>query len=292
MATRSAPVSTVLGDAAGALVRLARRQPMLSREEERDLARRARRGDRDAVSRLVKSHLRLVIGIAERYRAPGLHKGDLIQEGCIGLMQALQRFNPDHEARLATYARLWIKSAIQDHVVRSWSLVRLSTSTAQKSLFFNLRRMRAALSETGESLSESAVRHVAAALNQTEAEVRRMARRLVGPDLSLDVAAGDQAGASSWVSQLADDAPTPEDAAIRRDETRRWTGALAAALGELRDRERLVIRRRYLSDVATTLEGLGRELGISKERVRQIEARAMAKLRRILSQRVGEQATV
>jgi RNA polymerase sigma-32 factor len=279
-------------DATGALVRAARAQPMLSREEECDLARRAHRGDPDAVSRLVKSHLRLVIRIAERYRAPGLHRGDLIQEGCLGLLQALQRFNPDHEARLATYARLWIKSAIQDHVVRSWSLVRLSTSTAQKSLFFNLRRMGAALSETGGSLSEAAARRIAGALNQTEAEVRRMARRVVGPDLSLDLPGGVEADGTAWVERLVDDAPSPEDEAIRRDESRRWVAALAAALGELRDRERLVIRRRYLSDVAATLEGVGRELGISKERVRQIEARAMAKLRAILVQRFGEEPAV
>ncbi len=272
-----------------ALIQAARRAPMLTRDEERALARKAASGDREAVSRLIASHLRLVIKIADRYRAPGLAKADLVHEGCIGLIQALKRFNPDHDARLSTYAMWWIKAAIQDHVVRSWSMVRIGTSTAQKSLFFNLRRMRAALSDTGDSLSEAAARSIAKALNVTERDVRRMADRLRGPDRSLDETRGDDE--TSWLEELPDPATDPEQSLIRSDELRHHVGLLASALGQLKDRERLIITRRYLSGVAVTLEGLGKELGISKERVRQIEARAMAKLRTIITPRTKTGAT-
>ena len=267
-----------------ALISAARRAPMLSREEERELARRALRGDRDAVARLVTSHMRLVIRIAERYRAPGLSRADLIHEGCLGLVQALKGFNPDRDARLSTYAMWWIKASIQDHVVRSWSLVRIGTSTAQKSLFFNLRRLRAALSETGESMSEAAVRKIAHTLGVAERDVRRMADRLRGPDRSLDTPLAEDP-ASTWIEQLPDPAEDPEQSLIRRDERRHRLGIIASALDHLKDRERLVITRRYLSDVAITLEGLGKELGISKERVRQIEAHAMAKIRTLATPR-------
>ncbi len=262
---------------------------MLSRDEERALARRAAGGDPEAVSRLIASHLRLVIKIADRYRAPGLPKADLVHEGCIGLIQALKRFNPDHDARLSTYAMWWIKSAIQDHVVRSWSMVRIGTSTAQKSLFFNLRRMRAALSDTGDSLSEAAARSIAKALNVTERDVRRMAERLRGPDRSLDE--HQDADEPSLLDSLPDPTTDPEQSLIRRDELRHRLSLLANALAELKDRERLIITRRYLSEVAVTLEGLGKELGISKERVRQIEARAMAKLASVISRFVDTEAT-
>lgn len=272
-----------------ALIQAARRAPMLTRDEERALARKAASGDRDAVSRLIASHLRLVIKIADRYRAPGLAKADLVHEGCIGLIQALKGFNPDHEARLSTYAMWWIKSAIQDHVVRSWSMVRIGTSTAQKSLFFNLRRMRAAISDTGDSLNEAAARSIAKALNVTERDVRRMADRLRGPDRSLDESQGEDD--TSWLEALPDPATDPEQSLIRSDELRYRLSLLANALGQLKDRERLIITRRYLSGVAVTLEGLGKELGISKERVRQIEARAMAKLSSIISPRIDTEAT-
>jgi RNA polymerase sigma-32 factor len=273
-----------------ALIQAARHAPMLTRDEERVLARKAASGDRDAVSRLIASHLRLVIKIADRYRAPGLAKADLVHEGCIGLIQALKGFNPDHDARLSTYAMWWIKSAIQDHVVRSWSMVRVGTSTAQKSLFFNIRRMRAALSDTGDSLSEAAARNIAKALNVTERDVRRMADRLRGPDWSLDERHGEDEE-TSWLEELPDTATDPEQSLIRSDELRHRLGLLANALAQLKDRERMIITRRYLSEVAVTLEGLGKELGISKERVRQIEARAMAKLRAIITPRIDTGAT-
>ncbi|MFP6757955.1 MAG: sigma-70 family RNA polymerase sigma factor, partial [Alphaproteobacteria bacterium] len=197
---------------------------------------------------------------------------------------ALEGFNPDRDARLSTYAMWWIKASIQDHVVRSWSLVRIGTSTAQKSLFFNLRRLRAALSETGESMSEAAVRKIAHTLGVAERDVRRMADRLRGPDRSLDAPLAEDS-ASTWIEQLRDPADDPEQALIRRDERRHRLGIIASALDHLKDRERLVITRRYLSDVAITLEGLGKELGISKECVRQIEARAMAKIRALATLR-------
>jgi RNA polymerase sigma-32 factor len=269
-------------DAERALIRAARRAPMLTRDEERQLARRALGGDREAVARLVTSHMRLVIRIAERYRSPGLSRAELIHEGCLGLIQALKRFNPDHDARLSTYAMWWIKSSIQDHVVRSWSLVRIGTSTAQKSLFFNLRRMRAALSDTGDSMSEAAARSIARTLGVAERDVRRMAERLRGQDRSLDAPLGEEPG-SAWLEHLPDPAEDPEEDLIKRDEKHHRLSAITAALGQLKDRERLIITRRYLSDVAVTLEGLGKELGISKERVRQIEATAMDKIRAMVA---------
>ena len=258
------------------LLREARRQPMLSRDEERDLARRARTGDRDAAGRLVGSHLRLVIRIANRYRGNGLAMADLVQEGCVGLMQALRRFDPDHDARLSTYSMWWIKAAIQDHVMRSWSLVRIGTTKSQKSLFFNLRRLRTALNETGDSLSDTAVRFVADKLGVSEPEVRRMEQRLSGQDRSLHAVAED---GLEWIDRLPDERATPEQAVIALDELRTKVGLMGAALAALTQRELLIIRRRYLSEAAMTLEALGKELGVSKERVRQIESRAMRKMR-------------
>ena len=146
----------------------ARRRPMLSREEERDLARRARAGDQKAVTCLVGSHLRLIIRVAERYGGPGLAKADLVQEGCVGLMQALNRFNPDKGARFSTYCIWWIKAAIQEHAMRSWSLVRIGTTSAQKTLFFDLRRLSAVLNETGDSLSDKGVCRVALMLRVSQ----------------------------------------------------------------------------------------------------------------------------
>jgi RNA polymerase sigma-32 factor len=263
----------------------ARRQPMLSRDEERDLARRARSGDRDALGRLVGSHLRFVIRIADRYRSSGLAMADLVQEGCVGLMQALQRFNPDHDARLATYSMWWIKAAIQNHVMRSWSLVRIGTTNAQKSLFFNLRRLRNALNETGDSLSDAGIRRIADMLGVSERDVQRMEQRLGGPDRSLNEQGGDEEGLE-WIERLPDERPTPEQAVVGLDELRMKLDLLATALTELTQRELLIIRRRYLSEVAVTLEALGKELGISKERVRQIEARAMRKMRAFVAPRL------
>ncbi|MFP6754608.1 MAG: sigma-70 family RNA polymerase sigma factor [Alphaproteobacteria bacterium] len=159
----------------------ARRQPMLWREEERDFARRARAGDQKAVTCLVGSHLRLIIWVAERYGGPGSAKADLVQEGCVGLMQALHRFNPDKGARFSMYSIWWIKAAIQEHAMRSWSLVRIGTTSAQKILFFNLRRLRAVLNETGDSLSDKGVCSVARMLRVSQRDVRPMELRFVGP---------------------------------------------------------------------------------------------------------------
>lgn len=273
------------------LLREARRQPMLSRDEERELARRARSGDREAVHRLVGSHLRFVIKIARRYRGSGLGMADLVQEGCVGLMQALHRFNPDNDARLATYAMWWIKAAIQDHVMRSWSLVRIGTTAAQKSLFFNFRRLRARLNEGTETISDAAVQTIARTLNVSERDVRAIAQRFDNPDRYFEDLSRNDLG-DSPVDQLPDDDPTPEDRLLICDDRRFNLGLMVVALTELTQRELLIIRRRYLSEVSMTLESIGTELGVSKERVRQIEAGAISKMRAFMLARLDGQGVI
>jgi len=274
-----------------ALLEAARRPPVLTPEEERDLARRASDGDEQAASVLVESHLRFVIRIAERYRNYGLAMADLVQEGCVGLVQAVRKFDPEHHARLSTYAVWWIRAAIQDHVMRSWSLVRIGTTAAQKSLFFNFRRMKLRLDEGGETLSEAAIRAIAARLRVSERDVRKMEARMSGRDRSLDIPTVDDGDeGDAWVDRLPDEEPDQEQRIISRDDFRAKIGLLAGALAELTARELLVIRRRYLSEASVTLESLGREMGVSKERVRQIEAQAMAKLRAFMMTRLGEGA--
>jgi len=264
----------------------ARRRPMLSREEERDLARRARAGDQKAVTCLVGSHLRLIIWVAERYGGPGSAKADLVQEGCVGLMQALHRFNPDKGARFSTYCIWWIKAAIQEHAMRSWSLVRIGTTSAQKTQFFDLRRLSAVLNETGDSLSDKGVCRVALMLRVSQRHVRRMEQRFVGPDYSLNDI-GEPGNAEEWVNRLPDLAPTPDQRREERNNLRVRRGLLTAGLAELTKREVSVIRSRYLSsDVKKTLESVSKELGLLKERVRQIEVRAMTKLRAFILPKV------
>ena len=268
------------------------RQPMVTRNEEVELARRCREGDAAATGRLINSHLRFVIKIARRYRLYGVPMTDLIQEGTVGLIEAVRRFNPERNVRLATYAMWWIRAAIQDHVVRSWSLVRVGTTAAQKSLFFSLRRMRDDIREGADSLGEESLRNLAAWAKRSNvqlADALTVAKRLACRDQSLHVPlGGSNDGNLEWIDNLADDRPTPEEVLSETNERKFVATLLTRSLAILPEREQLIIRRRYLVEVASTLEALARELGISKERVRQLEARALAKLREVLSPALDE----
>ena len=260
-------------------------EPVLGRDEERELARRAEAGDAEAAGRLIASHLRFVIKIARRYRGSGLPMSDLIQEGTVGLIRAVRRFNPDRGVRLSTYAMWWIRSAIQDHVVHSWSLVRMGTTNAQKAMILRLRQVTTELIGGAEGLSDEITARLAKSFGATANEVATLARRLAGRDRSLDqpMAGPDGDGNQrTWMDCLASDAPTPEQAVAEASE-RRFVGEIVGkALAMLPPREQLVIRKRYFEDVRQTFEAIGRELGVSKDRVRQLETRALANLRELL----------
>lgn len=267
----------------------AMRVPLLNREREFALARRWR-DDRDeaALHELILSYTRLVVSTAARFRGYGLPLGDLIQEGNIGLMQAAARFDPEREIRFSTYAAWWVRAAIQDYVLRNWSIVRAGTTAAQKSLFFNLRRLRARLAGSGGQPLDSEGRDkIAAALRVDAAEVEAMERRFAGADQSLNAPIAE-GRTEDREALIVDQRPSPEEVVtgMRDAATRsRW---LAEALGELSDRERTIIAQRRLQENGATLEALGADLGISKERVRQLETRALTKLKASMLKRAGD----
>jgi RNA polymerase sigma-32 factor len=263
--------STIAG-----LRRLNLRRKRLSRIRERELFRRLQGGDGVAVAELVLSHLRFVMHVARRYRGDGQPLSDLFQEGVVGLIEAIKRFNPDRDTRLATYAMWWIRASIQDYVVRSRSLVKIGTTAAQKALFFHLRRRLGG----GETPSDELVRALAARFNTSVAEVLSLARRIARPDQSLESATVD--GAAPLIDSIADDRPTPEEALVAASEFRLWRSRLVGALTALPPRELLIIKRRFLAERATSLAALAAELELSKERVRQLEIRALARLRAVL----------
>lgn len=271
--------------ARGPMIRAAMKAPYLDREEERELTVRWRdEGDQDALHRVTTAHMRLVIAIAGRFRHFGLSMSDLIQEGHVGLLEAAARFDPDRDVRFSTYATWWIRASIQDHILRNWSIVRGGTSSAQKALFFNLRRLRARLSQGAEPLSSDAIyRTISASLGVPVKDVALMDARLSGPDSSLNAPASDDPnGTSNRMDFLVSDAPLPDEVVSGTIDGERRTGWLRSALGVLNDRELRIIEERRLQDEGATLEELGGKLGISKERVRQIESRALAKLRSAL----------
>lgn len=254
--------------------------PLLAREEEFDLARRWReQGDEKALHALVRAYGRLVIAMAGRFRLYGLPSGDLVQEGNVGLMQAAARFDADRDVRFSTYATWWIKAAMQDFVLRNWSIVRTGTTAPQKSLFFNLRRLRAKIEEaSGGALDDAGRDKIAETLGVSKADVCSMEQRLAGSDQSLNAPISDTSEDDAQ-SFLPDTGPSPEEIVIglRDAETRsKW---LKEALDSLSPRERQIICERRLGDEPVTLEKLGQSLGVSKERVRQLENRALAKLR-------------
>jgi RNA polymerase sigma-32 factor len=258
--------------------------PYLERDDERKLAVRWKDNrDDQALHKLAHAHMRLVIAIAARFRHYGLPLADLIQEGHVGLLEAAARFEPDREVRFSTYATWWIRAAIQDYVLRNWSIVRGGTSSNQKALFFNLRRLRAKLARHGDVAPSAAFAQIATALGVSRRDVELMNARLSGPDVSLNAPLTDsESGADERGDFLVDGNPLPDEAVGARIDSGRRIIWLRDAMAKLSDREALIMRARKLSEDSATLESLASRLGVSKERVRQIEARALEKLRRTL----------
>ncbi len=266
-------------------IRTSMREPLLTRNHELDLAIRWRQqGDEKALHELVRSYTRLVISMAGRFRSYGLPMADLVQEGNVGLMQAAGRFEPERDVRFSTYASWWIRASMQDFILRNWSIVRTGTTAAQKSLFFNMRRLRAKIEADNESasLTQQGREKIATELGVSIADVTMMEQRLSGGDRSLNAVVGEE-GDDSWQDFLADDRPTPEEAVMDHYDTSTRLGWLDDALDRLNPRERHIIQQRRLKEDGVTLEALGREMGVSKERVRQLENRALEKLRTFLT---------
>lgn len=256
-----------------------RKFPMLEKDEEFMLAQRWREHeDPQAAERLVTSHLRLVAKMAMGYRGYGLPIAEVISEGNIGLMQAVKKFDPDKGFRLATYAMWWIRASIQEYVLRTWSLVKMGTTAAQKKLFFNLRRMKAKMQaiEDGE-LRPDQVEEISTKLGVSETEVINMNRRLSGPDASLNVQVGEEGG-GEWQDWLASDDESAETTLGQSEEYDARMELLNTAMTRLNEREQKIIRERRLKENPTTLEDLADEFNVSRERIRQIEVRAFEKL--------------
>jgi len=267
-----------------------RKFPMLAPDEEYMLAKRYKEhGDRDAAHRLVTSHLRLVAKIAMGYRGYGLPIGEVISEGNVGLMQAVKRFEPEKGFRLATYAMWWIKAAIQEYILRSWSLVKMGTTANQKRLFFNLRKVKGQIQALDEGdLRPDQVSTIATKLGVTEDDVVSMNRRL-GGDASLNSplrADGESSG--EWQDWLVDDSPDQEERMAESEEADNRRQLLREAMGVLNDRERRIFEARRLAEDPITLEELSSEFGVSRERVRQIEVRAFEKVQKAVKKGARE----
>jgi RNA polymerase sigma-32 factor len=267
-----------------------RKFPMLTRDEEFMLAKRWKEhADPEAAHKLVTSHLRLVAKIAMGYRGYGLPIVEVISEGNVGLMQAVRKFEPDKGFRLATYAMWWIRASIQEYILRSWSLVKMGTTAAQKKLFFNLRKAKSEISALEEGdLHPDQVSHIANRLGVLDEEVVSMNRRLSGPDASLNAPLRSD-GESEWQDWLADDNAVSQETQLAEDEERSIRMALLEeAMTELTDRERHILTERRLKDNPTTLEELASQYGVSRERVRQIEVRAFEKLQKAMRAAASE----
>ena len=289
--TAALPIVTAEGGLTRYLEEI-RRFPMLEPQEEFMLAKRWREhGDRDAAHRLVTSHLRLVAKIAMGYRGYGLPISEVISEGNVGLMQAVKRFEPEKGFRLATYAMWWIKAAIQEYILRSWSLVKMGTTANQKKLFFNLRKAKSKISALGEGdLRPDQVAIIAKRLGVTEKDVVDMNRRLSG-DTSLNAPIRDDGDSGEWQDWLADDSASQEEILEEGEEMDNRRKALSQALSVLNDRERRIFEARRLADDPITLEDLAAEFGVSRERVRQIEVRAFEKVQKAVRNRVAAMET-
>ncbi|NIX77886.1 RNA polymerase sigma factor RpoH [Microvirga terricola] len=265
-----------------------RRFPMLEPHEEYMLAKSWREhGDRDAAHKLVTSHLRLVAKIAMGYRGYGLPIGEVVSEGNVGLMQAVKRFEPEKGFRLATYAMWWIKAAIQEYILRSWSLVKMGTTANQKKLFFNLRKAKGRISALDEGdLRPDQVKQIATQLGVTEQDVVDMNRRL-GGDASLNAPLREE-GEGEWQDWLVDSGQSQEQILVEEEEGQNRLAALRSALSVLNPRERRIFEARRLSDDPITLEELSAEFGVSRERVRQIEVRAFEKIQEAVKKNLAQ----
>ncbi len=281
----AAPALTPEGSLSRYLAEI-RRFPMLAKDEEYMLAKRfAEHQDPDAAQRLVTSHLRLVAKIAMGYRGYGLPIGEVISEGNVGLMQAVKRFDPEKGFRLATYAMWWIKASIQEYILRSWSLVKIGTTAAQKKLFFNLRKIKGQIDaiEDGD-LRPDQVKLIAEKLGVEQDDVVQMNRRMSGGEASLNAPLGNgEDSGGEWQDWLADDnAVNAEQKLASEGEFGLRLSLLERAMETLNERERQIITERRLKDEPATLEDLSKEFGVSRERVRQIEARAFEKLQQAM----------
>lgn len=262
-----------------------RKFPMLEANEEYMLAKAwTEHDDREAAHKLVTSHLRLVAKIAMGYRGYGLPVADLIAEGNVGMMQAVKRFDPERGFRLATYAMWWIRAAIQEYILRSWSLVKIGTTAAQKKLFFNLRRLKGKIQavEEGDMRPEQVTR-IAEELDVSETDVVSMNRRLTAHDHSLNAPLKADAD-GEWQDWLVDDAPDQETVTAEKEELGLRREMLGTAMKDLNERERHILTERRLKDPPVTLEELSKEYGVSRERIRQIEVRAFEKLQKAMRQ--------
>ena len=265
-----------------------RRFPMLEPQQEYMLARSWREhGDREAAHKLVTSHLRLVAKIAMGYRGYGLPISEVVSEGNVGLMQAVKRFEPEKGFRLATYAMWWIKAAIQEYILRSWSLVKMGTTANQKKLFFNLRKAKSKISALEEGdLRPDQVKLIAKRLGVTEQDVVDMNRRL-GGDASLNAPIRDDGEAGEWMDWLVDNSPNQEHILAENEQSDNRHQALISALDVLNDREKRIFQARRLADDPITLEDLASEFGVSRERVRQIEVRAFEKVQKAVKNQIA-----
>jgi len=290
MGSRNPPNKFFPEDNLNAYLRRIRTYPMLEPEQEADLARRWRdRQDADAMEQLVTSHLRLVAKIAMGYRGYGLPVADLIAEGNVGMMQAVNKFDPDRGFRLATYAMWWIRAAIQEYILHSWSLVKMGTTAAQKKLFFNLRKLKASIGalEDGDLRPEH-VNVISERLQVSETEVINMNRRLAGADHSLNAPLRED-GEGEWQDYLVDDGVDQETLVGETEEIQGRRALLNDAMKGLSKRERHIITERRMKDIPATLQNLSDQYGISRERIRQIEVRAFEKLRKTVKNALIDQ---
>ncbi|PCI64194.1 MAG: RNA polymerase factor sigma-32 [Kordiimonadales bacterium] len=265
------------------------RAPMLERQEEADLAISwQQERDEYALQKLTESHLRLAIASASKYRHYGLPTADLIQEGTVGLMEAAYRFETSREVRFSTYANWWVRAAVQDYVLRNWSIVRTGTTSAHKSLFFNLKRLKARMGvDPDRPLSFNARTTIADEMGVKLRDVEAMEGRMTANDRSLNAPVADES-AQEWQDLLVSDAPQPEAVVMEKRDGNKKAELIEMAMKGLTDRETFIIRERQLKEDGVTLAVLGGQLGISKERVRQLEAQALGKLKQGLIRLVGD----
>ncbi|NVJ98354.1 MAG: RNA polymerase factor sigma-32 [Alphaproteobacteria bacterium] len=271
------------------LIRFAMKVPMLDREEEGELALSwQQERDERALKTLTEAHLRLAVATASKYRHYGLPVADLIQEGTVGLMEAAYRFEPERDVRFSTYANWWVRAAVQDYVLRNWSIVRTGTTSAHKALFFNLKRLKAKMRvDPDRPLSMLSRNQIADEMGVRLRDVEAMEGRLSGVDRSLNAPVADES-AQEWQDLLVSEAPRPDQVYMKEVDGAKKAALIQKAMGSLTERESFIIRERQLREDGVTLAVLGSQLGISKERVRQLEAQALSKLKQALIADVGD----